>query len=123
MSSIRPKVVARLQTDLSDRWRVVDNTADDKKVVGGQIPDVLLYEKDSKNDDVVLFVLKIENGGELVDSLSQWQALSKLPSSFYIVVPDAKLDAAKKLASATNVKARFASYKKENDEVTDIQYE
>jgi hypothetical protein len=123
MSSIRPKVIARLQSDLSDRFRVVDNTGTDKTVLAGKIPDVILYKKVPPNSTDVLFVMRVENGGELTDSLAQWKEMGKLPSTFYIVVPKAKLDEAKKLANATSVNARFAWYVAEANDVTELQYE
>ncbi len=124
LMNTRSKVIAKLQQDLSSRFSVIDNTGEDKKVIGGQIPDVIIFKKEPPLNNEVLFVLKIENGGELVDSLSQWKGLSSLPSSFYIVVPRKKLDEAKKLASAFEVKARFAHYEiNDAGEVTQIQYE
>ena len=121
--NIRPRVIELIKADLSDRFNVVDNTGVDKKIVAGQFPDVLLFSKDSKFNDVVLFTMKIENGGELVDSLPIWKELANAPSSFYVVVPKDKLDDAKKLADATNVKARFSWYEIVSGEVTEIHYE
>ncbi|MFA6416382.1 MAG: hypothetical protein WCW56_02755 [Candidatus Paceibacterota bacterium] len=121
--SIRPKVIARIQTDLSGRFRVVDNTGTDKKIIAGQFPDVILFKKDPPLDDDALFVMKVENGGELVDSLPLWKELGNAPSIFYIVVPEKKLDEAKKLADATGIKAKFAWYEVLDGEVTNINYE
>lgn len=123
MSTIRSKVIARIQTDQSGRFRVVDNTGADKKIIAGQFPDVILFKKVPPLNDEVLFIMKIENGGELVDSVSQWKELGNAPSIFYIVVPKNKLDEAKKLAGAIGVKARFAWYEVSNDEVIQIHYE
>ena len=123
MSSIRPKVIARLQTDLSAWFRVFDNTGENKIVLANKIPDVILYKKEPPNSTDVLFVMKIENGEELTDSVAQWKEMGKLPSTFYIVVPKDKLDGAKKLANATEVNARFAWYATEADNITELQYE
>ncbi len=123
MSSARSKVITRLQKDLSGRFRVVDNTGIDKTVLSGRIPDVILYKKEPPNSTDVLFVMKIENGGELVDSLAQWKEIGALPATFYIVVPKDKLDDAKKLANATSVRARFAWYRIQNDELQELRYE
>jgi hypothetical protein len=123
MSSIRPKVIQKIKSDLSDRFRVLDNTGSDKKIYSGQFPDVILFRKENSLNNEALFILKIENGSELVDSLSQWKELASAPSTFYIVVPRAKIDEAKKLVGATGIKARFAWYEVVSDQVTQIVYE
>jgi hypothetical protein len=121
----RPKVIAYiLRTLARDRYDVVDNTGSDKKIIAGQFPDVLVYKKGSTTDRDLLFVMKIENGGELIDSVPQWKELATAPSTFYIIAPQAKLADAKKLAAATNVKARFGWYTMDTtDEVVQLNYE
>ncbi|SRR6266851_5409234 len=121
--SIRPQVIKRIEADLSDRFRVIDNTGAEKLLVAGQFPDVLLYRKMGPISNDLLFTLKVENGGELVDSLPQWKELASAPSTFYIVVPQNKLDEAKKLVSATGVKAKFAWYQVAGDDVVKVSYE
>lgn len=121
--SIRPKVIARIQADLGNRFRVVDNTGEDKKVIGGQFPDILLYGKDPSVEQTLLFIMKVENGAPLIDSLSSWKELGSSPIGFYIVVPKEKLDDAKRLGGAIGVKARFAWYEVANEKVTHVQYE
>ncbi|MDD5055038.1 MAG: hypothetical protein PHZ00_02095 [Candidatus Peribacteraceae bacterium] len=120
--SIRSEVIVRIQTDLSGRFRVIDNTGDDKKLVSGQFPDILLYGKETAINDTLLFIMKVENGGELVDSVPLWKSLSGTPTGFYIVVQKDKLNEAKKLAAVTGVKARFAWYEKANDKLV-VHYE
>lgn len=122
-ASIRPQIIKQIQADLSDRFRVVDNTGPNKKVVAGQFPDVLVFKKEPPLDSDILFILKVENGGDLVDSLPQWKELGNAPSAFYIVVPKRKLDEAKKLVSATGVKAKFAWYEIADGKVMPIHYE
>ncbi len=121
--SVRPKVIAYIIATLSHRFQVIDNTGADKKIVAGQFPDILIFRKDQPQNNEILFVLKVENGGELVDSLPQWKELSTAPSIFYIVVHKNKLDEAKKLADATGVRAKFAWYDVKDDEVTQVHYE
>jgi len=121
--NIRSKIIAYIQKDLSDRFRVVDNTGVDKKLIAGQFPDIILYKKEPPLDNTILFILKVENGGELVDSLPLWKALGGAPSVFYIVVSKEKLDEAKKLAGVTGVRARFAWYEKSGDDITKVHYE
>ena len=123
MSSVRPKVIVKIQSDLSNRFRVVDNTGEDKKVIGSQIPDVLIFRKDSTdNSETPLFIMKVENGGDLADSLASWKDLGKVPSTFYIVTSKEKLDEAKKLAGATEINARFAWYENKVGEII-VHYE
>ena len=81
-----------------------------------------MYAKEPAQDEV-LFIMKVENGGELIDSLPQWKELANSPYAFYIVAPKNKLDEAKKLADATGVKARFAWYEVVGGEITQIHYE
>jgi hypothetical protein len=119
----RHKVAQFITTTLSNRYHIVDNMSGDKKLIAGQFPDVLVYKKDSTADRDLLFVMKIENGGELIDSLPQWKELTTAPSTFYIVVPQPKLDDAKKLASATGIKAKFAWYRMEKGNVAQVIYE
>lgn len=121
--SIRPKVISRIISDLSNRFRVVDNTGEDKKVIGNHFPDIIIYKKEPASSDDILFVLKVENGGELIDSVSQWKDLSSSPYTFYIITPKAKLDEAKKLAGLTGISAQFGWYGSKDGEVTQVHYE
>ena len=120
--SIRQKVIQHITETLSDRFQVVDNTGPEKKIIAGQFPDVLIFKKEPPNNTDPLFILKIENGEDLVDSVSQWKELGSDPSVFYIVLPEDKLDEAKKLVSATGVRAKFAWYKVHEKNVTRIHY-
>ena len=121
--SSRPKVIAKIQADLGGRFRVVDNTGEDKKVIGGQFPDILVYGKDPPINETLLFVMKVENGSPLLDSVGAWKELGSSPVGFYVVVPKDKLDDAKRLVGATGAKARFAWYEVQGDVVTQVQYE
>lgn len=122
--SIHSKIIASVKDQFSDRFRVFDNTESDKKVVGGQFPDIILMRPEPPPNSDILFIMKIETiNANLVDSVSEWKALGSAPSVFYIVVPKEKLDEAKKLVSATNVRARFAFYEMEGDILKQIQYE
>ena len=122
--SIHSKIIASVKDQFSDRFRVFDNTESDKKVVGGQFPDIILMRPEPPPNSDILFIMKIETiNANLVDSVSEWKALGSAPSVFYIVVPKEKLDQAKKLVSATNVRARFAFYEMEGDILKQIQYE
>lgn len=119
----RTSIVSLIKKEFSNRFRVLDNTGADKKVVEGQFPDVILMRSEPPPNNDILFVMKIETGGDLIDSVSVWKALGSAPSVLYIVIPENKLDEAKKLASATGVRARFAAYQVHDGKVTDIRYE
>lgn len=120
----RPKVIAFIQKQHSSRFRVIDNTGADKKIVAGQFPDIIFLQQEPPPNNNILFVLKVEEPKQnLLDSLPQWKELGSAPSVFYIVVPKDKLDEAKKLAGATGIRARFAWYEMVNNDVTQVQYE
>lgn len=123
MDSKREKVIELIRNEFGNRFRVFDNTGDNKRVVAGQFPDVILMRPEPPPNSDILFVMKVETGENLVDSVAEWQALGSSPSVLYIVVPEGKVDEAKKLASATNVRARFASYQVNGQGVTGIRYE
>src|SRR3989344_724388 len=105
------------------RFRVFDNTAQEKKIVGGVFPDIIFLQPEPPPNNNILFVLKVESGNSFVDHVSEWKALGSTPSVFYLVVPRSKLDEAKKLVSATGVRARFAWYEMTGEEVTQVNYE
>ncbi len=119
----KKSIIETIRSDLSDRFRVIDNTAKDKQLVAGQFPDVLLMRQIPPQNDDVLFVMRIENkDSNLVDSVAAWKDLERSDISFYLVVPDEKLDEAKRLASAVGVFAKFAHYTSKNNKVK-VSYE
>lgn len=119
----REKVINFIKKQYEDRFRVFDNLGTDKKIVGGQFPDIIFMQQEPPPNNNILFVLKVETNNNLVDNVSEWKALGNTPSVFYLVVPKNKLDEAKKLANATGTKARFAWYEIENDKVKEVHYE
>ena len=121
--SVREKVIAFIQKQQEGRFRVINNTGADKRIIAGQFPDIIFLQKEPPPNNNILFVLKVENGGNLVDSVPVWKALGGAPNTFYIVVSVDRLDEAKKLASATDVKAKFAWYKVVGEDVTQVNYE
>src|SRR3989344_5946121 len=83
--SIHSKIIASVKDQFSDRFRVFDNTESDKKVVGGQFPDIILMRPEPPPNSDILFIMKIETiNANLVDSVSEWKALGSAPSVFYI---------------------------------------
>ncbi|HTE58694.1 MAG TPA: hypothetical protein VK694_08215 [Verrucomicrobiae bacterium] len=116
-------IIAQIEQEFSQRFRVIDNTGTDKKVVAGQFPDVIMMRPEPPPNSDILFVMKIESGENLVDSVAEWKELGSGSGVLYIIVPDHRLDLTKKLASATNVRARFAAYTTAKDGTVTIRYE
>ena len=121
-AEFRAKLVRFIQRQHEARFRVIDNTGDDKKVVGGQFPDIIFMQKEPPPNDNVLFVMKIE-AGDLINSVAEWKSLGGAPYVFYIVVPKDNLDTAKRLVNATGVRARFAWFEMEGGNVKEVHYE
>lgn len=120
----RSKLVAYIVNEFKGRFRTFDNTGQDRKVVGGEFPDVILMRPEPPPNTDVLFLMKIETGSKnFIESFSEWRALASTPSILYVVVPKAKRDEATKLISATALRARVASYELEGDDIKSIQYE
>lgn len=119
----RNKIIEAIKEKHGTRFRVFDNTGEDKEIVAGQFPDVIFKQQEPPPNNNILFVMKIEAGSNLVDSVPVWKALGSAPSVFYIVVPTNKIDEAKKLVSVAGVRARFARYEMEKDNVKQIYYE
>lgn len=120
---IRRNIIGAIRHDLSDRFRVFDNTGLDRKIVSGMLPDVLLMRQEPPKNDDILFIMRIENGNNLIDSVAEWKEMDKASVSSYIVVPENKLNEAKKLASAVGIFARFASYTLDHNNKASVVYE
>lgn len=121
--STRNKIIVSIKEKYGNRFRVLDNTGEDKEVVAGQFPDVIFKQQEPPPNNNILFVMKIETSDDLVNSVQVWQALGSSSSVLYIVVPKDKIDKAKKLASVAGVRTRFAWYEVEEGEVKQIYYE
>jgi hypothetical protein len=118
----KQKIIKSVIDTFKKRFRVFDNTGEGKKIVGGQFPDIILMRPEPPPNEDILVIMKIEDGKNLIDNVPEWRGLSSTMSVFYIVIPQEKLDEAKKLASATGVRARFAPFTVDNDKVS-IRYE
>jgi len=119
----REKIIAFISKQQASRFRVIDNTGPDKKIIAGQFPDIIFKQQEPPPNDNILFIMKVETGTNLVDSVSEWKSLGSAPSVFYVMVPQGKLDEAKKLAVVTGVKAKFAWYEMEGENVKQVHYE
>lgn len=117
-------IISAIKNDLSDRFRVIDNTGQDKRIIASQFPDVLLMRQIPPENDDILFVMKIEGGDyDLINSVSSWKEFDRSQFSFYIVVPKEKLDEAKRLADLVEVFAKFAYYTLDHNGKAKVQYE
>lgn len=111
MEEAKRKTIAAIRHDLSDRFRVIDNTGNARQIIGGVFPDVLLMRQEPPKNEDVLFVMRIESMDvDLSASIVAWKELERSEISFYLVIPADKLNEAKRLASVLDVPAKFASY-------------
>jgi len=120
---LKKKIVAAISNNFSDRFRVIDNTDKDRRIVFGTLPDVILMRPVPPDNDDIIFVMAIDDGDDLVGSLPRWRELSRVPASFYIVVPEDKLVEAKRLVSALAISAKFAFYQLDHNEKVRVKYE
>jgi len=121
--NIRRNIIGAIRHDLSDRFRVIDNTGSDRRIIAGMLPDVLLMRQEPPKNDDILFIMRIEDNKNLIDSVAEWKEMDKADISYYIVVPEEKINEAKKLASAVGIFARFASYKLDHNSKASVSYE
>lgn len=120
----KQSLVKKIKADFERRFRVIDNTGKDKKAVDGTFPDIILMRPIPPENDDILFIMRIENGEKMIDSVAEWKIMSGSRAVPYIVVPEEKLNEAKMLANATNVRIRFASFShKKNGVLESIRYE
>ncbi|MBQ3318608.1 hypothetical protein IJG76_01155 [Candidatus Saccharibacteria bacterium] len=117
-------LVEKIKSNFKQRFRVIDNTGKDKKAVDGTFPDVILMRPIPPKNDDILFIMKIENGENMIDSVAEWRIMSNSRAVPYVVVPEEKLNEAKTLANAANVRIRFASFSyKKGGDLESIRYE
>ena len=117
-------IIGAIKSDLSDRFRVIDNTGTNRQIVAGLFPDVLLMRQEPPKNDDVLFVMRIEGQEtDLANSIAIWKELERSEVSFDLVVPDAELHKAKQLASAIDVSAKFAHYTINHQGKARVSYE
>ena len=122
--TIRKHIIGAIKNDLSDRFRVIDNTGTNRQIVAGLFPDVLLMRQEPPKNDDVLFVMRIESQNvDLTNSIAIWKELERSEVSFYLVVPDKELNKAKQLASAIDVSAKFAHYTIDHQGKAKVSYE
>lgn len=121
--AVKHNIIGAITSDLSDRFRVIDNTKGDMKIVGGILPDILLMRQEPPKNDDVLFIMRIEDDSNLLDSVAEWKEMDKALVSSYIVVPATKLDEAKKLANAIGIFTRFAYYELDHNNKAKVFYE
>ena len=105
----------------SPTYNVLVNFGVEKKWhIGGIFPDVIVTLKENNS---IVFIIEVETNGNLVSSIQQWKNYINLPGTFYIVVPENKLNEVKSLAVVSGVKAKFGFYRYVNNKVTEVVYE
>lgn len=120
---VKRNIIGAIKNDLSDRFRVIDNTKEDRRIVANIIPDVLLMRQEPPKNDDVMFIMRIEDGVDFINSVAEWREMDQASVASYIVVPENKIDEAKKLASAVGIFARFASYRLDHNNKASVVYE
>ena len=102
-------------------YNVLVNLGTEKKWhIGGIFPDVIVTLKENNS---IVFVIEVETGEGLAASIQQWKNYVNLPGTFYIIVPENRLNEAKSLSVVSGVKAKFGFYRYFNNEVTQVIYE
>ncbi len=102
-------IIDIVKKDFAKRFRVIDNTTSAKKAVGGIFPDIILMRPIPPENDDILFIMRIESGKNMIDSAVEWRAMSNSPAGAYVIVPEAYISEAKKIANAAGIRIRFAS--------------
>ncbi len=124
MDGIKRKIIGAITKDLSDRFRVIDNTGTNKRIIAEQFPDVLLMRQEPPKNDDILFIMRIETPeSDLIDSVTEWKEMDKAPIASYIVVSKDQIDEAKKLASVVGIHPKFAVYTFDHNQKASIDYE
>ena len=115
------KVINFIANNLKTQFGVLANYGTDKKWhIGGVFPDVILQ---SLEDGKTMFIIEVETSESLTSNVPQWKNYANLNGTFYIIVPQDRLNDAKKLAVAAGVKGKFGFYNYNNNEVTGVTYE
>lgn len=87
-----------------------------------QFPDVIVAPKGSKS---VQFVLEVETGDTVTadEARTQWKEYTKLPGTFYLIVPQGSLELAQNICSALGISAKFGYFVIDGlGQVTNVQY-
>lgn len=69
--TLQKSIIGAIKKDLSNRFRVIDNTGKDKRIVFGTLPDVILMRPVPPANDDIMFVMRIEDGVDLIESVSE----------------------------------------------------
>lgn len=103
------EVIESIRKGLSQNYTVYINPSSSKTFsVAGVYPDVVVC---SKNENRALFIIEVETDESITAGAAfQWQKYSKLPYTFYIVVPEIKIQEAKLLAEQADIVAKFGYY-------------
>jgi hypothetical protein len=109
------KIIAAQQS-----FEILTNIDGEKNFISGVFPDIILLDKTTKQP---VFIIEVKRNGQIQGCLQQWNTISNLPATLYIVVPESDLSGAKLVATSIGLKAKFGTYKYETNIVTSIQFE
>lgn len=120
--NLKKRIVAAVKNSLSDRFRVIDNTKTGKKIFNGFFPEIILMQLEPPKNDDIVFLMKFESDVN-IDKISEWKDYGDSPIPLYLVVPEEKIDQAKKIADALDSNIRFATYSVNHADKVNINYE
>jgi hypothetical protein len=101
--------------------RVYTNPSQQKNTrINGQYPDIIITPF---GDNTVKFVIEVETSESVNNNeVNQWKSYSKLGGTFYLLVPYSSKALAELLCRQNGVKARFGTYRFQNERYI-INYE
>lgn len=80
--------------------------------IGNLYPDIILTNKQS---NVIEFIIEVETESSITpqEAVTQWSLYSKLPGSFYILVPYQLIEPAKRLCQQYSIQATVGAFYQE----------
>ena len=101
-------------------FEILSNIDGEKNFISGVFPDIILLDKSTKQP---VFIIEVKKNGQIQGCLQQWNTISNLPATLYVVVPESDLSGAKLVATSIGLKAKFGTYRYENNIVTSTHFE
>lgn len=120
--NLKRRIIAAVKNGLSGRFRVIDNTKTGKKIFNGFFPEIILMQPEPPKNDDIVFLMKFESEVN-IDKLPEWKDYGDSPIPLYLVVPEEKLDQAKKIADVLDSNIRFATYSVNHTDKVTVNYE
>ncbi len=111
------KVITAIR-DANSKYTVLDNLDKEENHVAGLFPSLIL--KDAKGNSV--FIIEVRRNGEIAKCIQQWKAVSSIPATLYIVVPEGDLQTAQSVAQVVGLQTRFGSFTSDENGNVSIKY-